>query len=173
MGMATAAEEAGILLFIASAFVALLTVVSLWLICGLFYTLSRRDERKIRSRRFIRLTGKTIVYVGIFAIAATFAASYFDRARTKTKIPAGTCHTEHSPDDKYAIDVCTAQKKVVLRLYRLPERHLIAEKTCDNDINVASKVDWEPGEVDYEGCENFVAVKLPPSFLDRLLARLP
>jgi len=173
MGMAEATEEAGIFFLVAIGVAVSLGVFLLWVICGLIYVFLKKENRKDRARYFWRFTIKAIIYGGAFIGVALSLFLYMNASRARLEATANACRAETSPDGKYTLNTCYAHKKVVLRLYARPGSTLLAERTCSNDVNVSPEVFWEPDEVGYLGCSDFVTMKLPPSLLDKLLSTLP
>jgi hypothetical protein len=105
---------------------------------------------------------------------ACFTWHYRDLAKARALIDEGRCESEVSPDQQYVAYVCRLGFYDVLRLRNVSNAQLIAEKTYPyTDVPIVLL--WSKEQLEYSDGDNtrLARIALPPSMIDRLLARVP
>ncbi|CAG9174276.1 hypothetical protein LMG23992_02690 [Cupriavidus laharis] len=134
------------------------------------YVLSLPDGRRGRAREMLRIWAKRIAV----AIGVVVIVSYGLDVRQRLR--AGNCQREASPQESgpYMAEMCLlpARGSVLLRLYSRTTGALLVERMYEDP---EPRLIWTRDEVIYDtaATDGKGSVSLPPTWLDRLRAKLP
>jgi hypothetical protein len=121
---------------------------------------------------------KRAMVAGLITIAVCIALDQGWKLRhlaaSRSNINEQGCRSDRSPDGQYVARICRMGTYDVLRLRKLRTAELLAEKTYRH-VDVPMRFYWEKDRLEYfDGDpEDLASITLPPSMVDRLLARLP
>jgi hypothetical protein len=121
---------------------------------------------------------KRALYAGVGTAAIIMLACstwhYHGLATARARLDERACQSDVSPDQRYVAHVCRLGSYEVLRLRSRSDARLLAEKTYPY-VDVPLLLVWETDQLQYEDGDNqeLATLALPPTAVDRLLARLP
>jgi hypothetical protein len=121
-------------------------------------------------KRALQVTAITAVVIVLFCSIWR----YRDLATARARIDESACASEVSPDQRYVAHVCRLGFYDVLRLRSMPDARLLAEKTYVY-VDVPLLLLWKADQLQYMDGDNqrLAQIALPPSTIERFLARLP
>jgi len=143
-------------------------LLSCYVICAVpFAVFGVRVKRRTRLRRM----AKHCAAVVISTIAAWLIADYLWLAQLRPT--AHGCHSDVSDNGEYVATRCLLNAgQDYLRLYESRTGRLIADRTYSCDPADPKLIVLD--HIVFDGCaHDDSAIKLPPSLLDRLRAKLP
>ncbi|WP_061179227.1 hypothetical protein [Caballeronia pedi] len=110
----------------------------------------------------------------VLIVIAGAGWNYRHKAMLRSLIDETRCTAEHSPDNRYVAHLCLSGRHYTIRLNDLVTKQLVAERTVI-DFGELPVTLWENQKFLYQDgdSEAFGAISLPPSYIDRLLAKLP
>jgi hypothetical protein len=118
----------------------------------------------------LKTLGKCLLAVFTVALAANYALDVRLRSR------AHDCERKQSDDEKYIAELCLLRDNghdadYVGRVYDAKDGQLLVERT----FNAAeTELSWLNGQVSFmRGGKNYDVVRLPTSWMERLLAKTP
>jgi hypothetical protein len=169
-GLAENAQAAGIVYLLMLA-----TVVGM--IClgwAVLYVFSKKDRRIARMKLAMKRFGVVFGVVLGVAVLAGVSLSYYEGA--KARAAASAFQTVQSDEDggiytaRYAY---ISRDRILLRVYRTSDMALMAERTYRYPD--AAKLIWTKDSLIYDsaGEGDDGEVHLPPTIVDRLLAKMP
>lgn len=98
-------------------------------------------------------------------------------SRINSRSNARECRLEKSPDGKYAGEICLTRYEhlnsdYLIRIYSAEGKHLLADRMFNERDGASDQVElhWHNNAVEIIGSD---AISLPPTWWDRLRARLP
>jgi hypothetical protein len=115
---------------------------------------------------------RTIVSAAaLFAIP--FAASYWRDARLRASLTPVDCDVAHSENGRFIAQTCYIGGRIILRVFEQGNNQPLAQRTYQRRSDDPIRLYWKPTGLLYEDGDDLGTIHLPPSPLDRLLARLP
>jgi hypothetical protein len=171
--MSVATNEAGLgVLLITAAFV--ISCLALLVIVRSCRFIFLTEEGRCERTWYIARVAVVRTIVSAFAtFALVFAGSYWKDARLRASITPADCDTAQSANGRFIAQTCYVGDKVILRLDELGNRHPLAERTYPRYSDDPIRIYWKTAALLYEDGDDIGTIGLPPSTLDRLLARLP
>ncbi|WP_423369305.1 hypothetical protein [Burkholderia sp. LMG 32019] len=125
------------------------------------------------------LASKHFVRAAIALALVAILIPYLWRADVRNRTAElNKCHTERSraDDERYTATYCYGPgENVVLRLYRSSSMNLLAERLFSYPRDEPVRLTWDRDAVVYDAAasDGDGIITLPPSLIDRLLAKLP
>jgi len=124
-------------------------------------------------RVFIR---RAFVSAAVVAVLG-FGWSYWKDVQLRATCDSLKPKIERSPHDGYWARYCYFGDTIVLRLYDSEGERLVAERTYRDGSRIPVELHWAKEALMYphglEFGETLGEISLPPTFLDRMMARLP
>ncbi|AOJ32920.1 hypothetical protein [Burkholderia metallica] len=106
-----------------------------------------------------------------------FGWSYWKDVQLRAICDSRTQKIERSPHGGYWARYCYFGDTIVLRLYDREGERLVAERTYRDGSRIPVELHWAKEALMYpqglEFGETFGEISLPPTLLDRMMARLP
>jgi|tagenome__1003787_1003787.scaffolds.fasta_scaffold20891150_3 hypothetical protein len=165
-GLATSADAVGIGFLVMLAAV----VLMIWLIWAVLYIFSKKDRRIVRMKAAMTRFG---VFLAVVVLTGG-SWSYYEGVNVRA---AATKFQSVQSDDDGGIYTARyaylSRDRILLRVYRTSDMALLAERTYryPDAVNLIWTKDSLIYDTSVEGRDGLV--HLPPSMIDRLLARLP
>ncbi|MEX3669164.1 hypothetical protein AB3X82_13305 [Paraburkholderia phenoliruptrix] len=140
--------------------------------CGrvMAYIFAAPTGRRGRSLSVLKTLEKCLFAAFTFALVINYALDVRLRSR------AHDCERKQSDDGKYIAELCLLRDEghdadYVGRVYDAKDGQLLVERT----FNAAeTELSWLNGQVSFmRGGENYDVVRLPASWMERLLAKAP
>ncbi|WMY07331.1 hypothetical protein [Paraburkholderia phenoliruptrix] len=130
---------------------------------------ARRDRAK-RTRRALSLCAKSLVAVVLIMLTVNYGLD------VRLRLRAHDCERKQSDDGKYVAELCLLRDNghdadYVGRVYDAKGGQLLVERTFDA---AETELSWLNGQVSFmRGGDDSDVVRLPASWVERLLARAP
>ncbi|WP_174985638.1 hypothetical protein [Burkholderia lata] len=122
------------------------------------------------------LIRRTFVSAAVVTVLG-FSWSYWKDVQLRAICDSSEQKIERSPHGGYWARYCYFGDTVVLRLYDREGERLVAERTYRDGSGIPVELHWAKEALMYpqglEFGETFGEISLPPTFLDRMMARLP
>lgn len=126
-----------------------------------------------RARKIFTLLRQVVIWIGVLGMVVLLIDYSLDVSKRLSMEPACIWDPVDNPDHvPYVARYCIlARNTILFRLYDASGKQLLAERTYFQMDR--PNISWAPGKIWYDTASDDMYVRLPPTMLDFLRAKLP
>lgn len=154
--------------------IAILICVYIFFPIGMVVAFFIKKKKNGTRAAFFKIKSYAVCFFLIFIFAPVTIGLW---ARINSRLNARECRLEKSPDGKYVGEICLTSyehlnSNYLIRIYSAESNSLLADRVFNERDGASDQVElhWRNNAVEIIGSD---AISLPPTWWDRLRAKLP